>query len=905
MPKKKAATPKSAHTERERLLKSVKREENWQRWGPYLSERQWGTVREDYSPDGEAWTYFPHDHARSRAYRWGEDGLLGITDRECRLCFGLALWNGKDPILKERLYGLSGPEGNHGEDCKELYYYLDSTPTHSYLKSLYKYPQNEYPYELLKAENGRRGLDDPEFELLDTEALAGNRYWDVFAEYAKGGPDDILVKITVANRGPDDSTLHLLPTLWFRNTWSWFCEHDGCHDDRPEIEGAGEGHLIAKHESLGEFHFRAEGMAPVLFTENETNLQLLYGEENKHPCVKDAFHDYVVHGNRSAVSQEGRGTKAAFHYVLRLKPGEEQSLRFRLHAHDATPRSAFSSFDKVFKQRIDEADAFYHTITEGNLCASEGGILRQAYAGMLQSKQFYHYSVRDWLNGDSGSPPPPPGRGNIRNGDWDNLFCRDVISMPDKWEYPWFAAWDLSFHMIPFDKIDPHFAKHQLTLFLREWYMHPNGQIPAYEWNFSDVNPPVHAWAVWRIYKMTGDRGHRDLHFLAQNFHKLLLNFTWWVNRKDPDGNNVFSGGFLGLDNIGAFDRSKPLPGGAQLVQADGTAWVAFYCATMLSIALELASHDPSYEGVASKFLEHFVSIGEAANTLGGSGLWHHEDGFYYDVLVYQGQPMPMRIRSMVGLLAICAVEVLDLEIVDKLPEFKSRMQWFLHHNKIFEAEASSLVFASGDGKGRKAKMLLALPSRHRLTRVLEYIFDESEFLSPYGVRSLSKYHQQHPFTMNFDGEEHTVSYEPAESHSYLFGGNSNWRGPIWFPVNYILLEALEKYHHFYGDSLQVELPRGSGNFVTLDKAADEIARRLIDIFMPDGDGNRPVHGQHAPWYRDEHFKDLCLFYEYFDGDNGRGVGASHQTGWTGLVAKLLEDRCKSCRPSEVMESEL
>lgn len=894
--KSSAAPAKGASPERQRLHESDTRTRNWKRWGPYLSERQWGTVREDYSANGDAWRYFPHEHARSRTYRWGEDGLMGFTDRQCRLCFSLALWNGQDSILKERLFGLSGPEGNHGEDVKELYYYLDSTPTNSYVKSLYKYPQKAFPYEQLVVENARRGLKDPEYEILDTGAFNENRYWDVCCEYAKQAPDDILIRITLANRGPEEATLRLLPTLWFRNTWAWACEHEGC-TLKPSIKLSDKGHLVTEHETLNTFHCWAEGADEVLFTENETNAQKLWGTENTVSWVKDAFHDYVINGQKDAVCPKGRGTKAAFHYVVTIPAGGQHTVRLRLSSEGDAPARPFgAAFDRVFKQRIAEADEFYNKITGDGLEVQENNVLRQAYAGLLQSKQFYHYSVRDWLRGDAGFPKPPPERKHGRNADWEHLFNRDVISMPDKWEYPWFAAWDLSFHMIPFDKMDPEFAKSQMMLLLREWYMHPNGQIPAYEWNFSDVNPPVHAWAVWRLYKMTGRPGHRDLNFLGQCFHKLLLNFTWWVNRKDPEGHNVFAGGFLGLDNIGAFDRSKPLPGNAELFQADGTAWMAFYSATMLSIALELASHDRAYEGVASKFFEHFVSIGEAANTLAGSGLWNHEDGFYYDMLRVDKRLIPMKIRSMVGILAICAVEILPLDVIERLPEFKSRMQWYIQHNHIFEQKASSLFFGSGEGKGKMGKMLLALPSRHRLERVLQYVFDESEFLSPYGIRSLSKYHKEHPYVLEFGGERHEVRYDPCESDSFLFGGNSNWRGPVWFPVNYILLEALEKYHHFFGSGFTVELPRGSGNRVTLEEAANEIARRLTRLFLPDAQGNRPIHRQHADWYRDPHFKDLVLFYEYFDGDTGRGVGASHQTGWTGLVAKLLEDRCRACR---------
>ncbi|MEO0795983.1 MAG: glucosidase [Verrucomicrobiota bacterium] len=890
MPRKKSVAKSVANPERMRLEQDRMREKNWKRWGPYLSERQWGTVREDYSESGDAWTYFPHDHARSRTYRWGEDGLLGFTDRECRLCFGLALWNEADPFLKERLYGLSGPEGNHGEDVKELYYYLESTPTHSYVKSLYKYPYGEFPYEWLKEQNAQRGLEEPEYEILDSGVFDDNRYFDVFAEYAKEGPNDLLIRITVANRGEEGRSLHVLPTLWYRNTWAWGCEHEGC-TLKPTMKKMEEGHVVTEHETLGKFHFWAENAPDFLFTENESNTELLYDSPSYTQYTKDAFHRYVVNGEIGAI-EPGHGTKAAPHYRVYLAAGETKTIQLRLSHEDEAPKEPFGKgFDQVFEKRIAEADSFYNDITSHTLCPSQLKVLRQCYAGLLQTKQFYHYSVRDWLRGDPGEPAPPEQRKSGRNSDWGHLFNRDVISMPDKWEYPWFAAWDLAFHMIPFDKIDPDFAKQQMVLFLREWYMHPNGQIPAYEWNFSDVNPPVHAWACWRLYKMTGHRGERDRDFLAQCFHKLLINFTWWVNRKDPEGRNLFAGGFLGLDNIGAFDRSKPLPGGAQLVQADGTAWMAFYCATMLSIALELAAEDPSYEGVASKFFEHFVSIGEAINTLGGGGLWNEEDGFYYDMLhTGDGQGIPMAIRSMVGLLPICAVEILKGETIDRLPGFKKRMQWFLDHNDIFLEKTSCLEF--GGGEGKEARALLGITSRDRLERVLRYLFDENEFLSPYGIRSLSKAHENEPFVLDFGGEQHSVKYEPGESQSYLFGGNSNWRGPIWFPVNFLIIEVLEKYHHFYGDSLKVELPTGSGNWVTLDKAAEDLSRRLTALFLPDDKGDRPVNGQHRDWYRNEHFKEHVLFYEYFHGDDGRGCGASHQTGWTGLVAKLLEDRC-------------
>lgn len=881
---------KQLNPEKQRLLESQQGIREWKHWGPYLSERQWGTVREDYSPNGDAWNSFPHDHARSRTYRWGEDGLLGITDRRCRLCFALTLWNERDPILKERLFGLSNPEGNHGEDVKELYYYLDSTPTHSYMKSLYKYPQATFPYEDLINENRKRGLADPEYEILDTGVFDGNRYFDVFAEYAKAAPDDILIRITVWNRGPSAAKLHLLPTLWFRNTWIWGAHHDD-YVPRPRIERVGETCLRTTHARMEDYLFECETPGQFLFTENETNTRRLYGTPNCTEYTKDAFHRKVIAGEDGAVNPESQGTKAAVWYILDVPAEGRQEIRLRLRpAAEAKGKAFGRDFENCFRQRMEEADLFYRDLLPGKLNQEERRVLRQAYAGLLHTKQFYYYSVKEWLEGDSEMPKPPKERLRGRNSDWHHVFCRDVISMPDKWEYPWFAAWDLAFHMIPFDKIDPEFSKRQLILLLREWYMHPNGQIPAYEWNFSDVNPPVHAWAVWRVYKMTARKGERDVDFLAQCFHKLLINFTWWVNRKDPDGRNLFSGGFLGLDNIGAFDRSKPLPGGAQLEQADGTAWMAFYCATMLSIALELASVDPSYEGVASKFFEHFISIADAINTLGGTGLWNERDGFYYDQIELNRQiRVPVTIRSMVGLLPLCAVEILRMDVIDKLPRFKKRMQWYLRHSKLFSDNISCLEY--GGETGCEAKMLLAIPSRQRLERVLRYVFDEKEFLSPYGLRSLSLYHKENPYVLSYGGKDYVVKYVPGASDSTLFGGNSNWRGPVWFPLNYILMESLEKYHHYYGDSLKVELPTGSGNWVNLDEAACEISRRLINLFLPDKNGERPIHGHHAKHYRDPHFRDLVLFYEYFDGDSGRGVGASHQTGWTGLVAKLLEDR--------------
>jgi len=877
--------PDTHDVESQRLYEDEQRDRNWKRFGPYLSERQWGTIREDYSTGGDGWYDFPHDQARSRAYRWGEDGLLGFCDRQARLCFALALWNEKDPILKERLFGLTGPEGNHGEDVKELYYYLDATPTHSYNKALYKYPQRAYPYAQLVAENRRRNSSQPEFELGDTGVFDGDRYFDVFAEYAKASPEDVLIKITVANRGPDAAALHLLPTLWFRNTWSWGRQGEG-YGARPRIARAGDNAVQAEHPNLGHYLLHADASAhqPTwLFTDNETNHNRLYHTANQHPYLKDAFHEYVVEGRRDKVNPAQEGTKAAAYYLLSVPAQGEVTVRLRLTATEAATASPFVGFGEVFARRRTEADHFYGARMVGVKNADKP-IVRQAYAGLLWSKQFYHYDVRAWLAGDPQNPSSPE-RSRGRNAEWQHLYNRDVLSMPDKWEYPWYAAWDLAFHMIPFARIDPHFAKEQLLLLLREWYMHPNGQLPAYEFAFGDVNPPVHAWAAWRVYKIAVDPdGHRDTNFLARVFQKLLLNFTWWVNRKDNDGNNIFAGGFLGLDNIGVFDRSKALPTGGQLEQADGTAWMAFYSVTMLSMALELAKTDPAYEDMASKFFEHFVGIADAINTVGGSGLWSDDDGFYYDQLHVDGRSTPLCVRSMVGLLPLIAVEVLEDDVVDHLPAFKKRMRWFLENRKDLAGQVS---FAAG----RHGHALLAIPSRERLTRVLRYLLDEKEFLSPFGIRSLSKVHQLQPYSFFHDGQEFRVDYVPGESTSGLFGGNSNWRGPIWFPVNYLLLEALQRYHHFYGDDFKVECPVGSGHHLTLDEAAQVISARLASLFQPGPDGGRPCHGGDPRYARDPHFRDLVLFHEYFHGDSGRGAGASHQTGWTALVVRLLEDR--------------
>ncbi|MBI4179587.1 glucosidase [bacterium] len=886
------ANPSGLQIEEERLQRDADRKENWKRWGPYLSERQWGTVREDYSGDGSNWTYFTHDHARSRVYRWGEDGLMGITDRECRLCFALALWNGKDPILKERLFGLGGPEGNHGEDVKECYYYLDSLPTHAYMKGLYKYPQNEFPYRRLIEENARQGKDQPEFEIIDTGVFDKNEYFDVTVEYAKAAADDILIQITAANRGPAAATIHLLPTLWFRNTWVWGRTGEG-YWPRRQMTLTPEGAVLADHPSLGKYLFHADtGPARrrpnMLFTENETNNERLYGGDNLHPWVKDGFHDHVIHKKKDAVNPKQTGTKAAAHYVCEIAAGKSVEIRLRLTRQAETAKAPFGKgFDETLSTRRKECDEYYAAKTPKELDPEAAAVYRQAYAGILWGKQFFHYIVHDWLDGDPAMPAPPRDRWTGRNHEWMQLYNRDVISMPDKWEYPWYAAWDTAFHMIPFASIDPHFSKEQLVLFLREWYMHANGQIPAYEFAFSDVNPPVHAWACWRIYKMTGAKGQRDRTFLSRTFLKLMLNFTWWVNRKDAEGNNLFSGGFLGLDNIGVFDRSKPLPTGGHLQQADGTAWMAFYAATMMSMACELALTNPAMEDIASKFFEHFIAIADSINTLGGTGLWDEKDGFYYDQLRIEGKQIPLRCRSMVGLVPLFTCEILEQDDIERLPGFRKRLEWFLENRKDL---ASQMAYFDSMKTGTKIRRLLAIPSRERLERVLRYLLDEDEFLSPYGIRSMSRVYKDHPYVFRIDGHEWKVAYDPADSSTGLFGGNSNWRGPVWFPMNYLIIEALERFHHFYGDSLKVECPVGSGRKMNLREVAREISKRLGRLFLPDKNGRRPCHGNETPYAKDPHWKNLALFYEYFDGDTGRGIGASHQTGWTSLVTRCLRD---------------
>jgi hypothetical protein len=886
----------TSDAERHRLSEDSRREKNWKRWGPYLSERQWGTVREDYSENGACWEYFPHDHARSRTYRWGEDGLLGICDREGRLCFALSLWNEADAILKERAFGLTNREGNHGEDLKEYYFYLDATPTHSYLKALYKYPQRAFPYRQLLEENSRRGREQPEYELLHTGIFDQSRYFDIQVEYAKHSPNDILIRVTLDNRGSESAPLHFLPTLWFRNTWSWGRHGEG-YWPKPRIGlGAAPREMIADHSSLGRFRLAwdsTETEAKPLFTDNETNFQRLYGVPNQNPYVKDAFDRYLVRREHAAVNPSATGTKAALHYLLRIPAGARQTLQLRLFADSEAPAERFGqSFDQTFAERIDEADEFFAARLDAHLTDEERRISRQAYAGLLWSKQFYHYDLRTWLEGDPPNPPPPQ-RKHGRNADWTHLYNRDVVSVPDNWEYPWYAAWDFAFHMLPFARVDPDFAKEQLVLFLREWYMHPNGQLPAYEFGFSDVNPPVHAWAAWRVYKIAAERGSRDRHFLARVFQKLLLNFTWWVNRKDAGGKHLFSGGFLGLDNIGVFDRSRPLPGGGLLEQADGTAWMAFFCATMLSIALELARGEPAYDDMASKFFEHFVAIADAMNWMGGTGLWSESDGFYYDQLLIDGKNVPLRIRSMVGLIPLFAAEVLEDEVIDRLPHFKKRMKWFLQNRPDL---GRSVAFMEGGGHGRHGHYLLAIPSRERLRRVLRYALDEREFLSPHGLRSLSQVHAREPFVLRHGQEEYRVNYEPGESNSGVFGGNSNWRGPVWFPLNYLFIEALERYHHFYGNDFRVECPTGSGQLMNLQEVARELSGRLVRIFSAKANGERPWHGDDRVFQTDPNWRGLLQFHEYFHGESGRGLGASHQTGWTALVARCLEDLARARR---------
>jgi hypothetical protein len=874
-----------------RLTESGTRKKHWKRWGPYLSERAWGTVREDYSRHGNAWEYLPHDHARSRAYRWNEDGLAGISDRRQMICFALALWNERDPILKERIYGLTGNEGNHGEDAKEYYFYLDSTPSHSYMKYLYKYPQAEFPYAKLVHENRQRDKGQPEFELLDTGVFDEDRYFDVFVEYAKADVEDILIKITVTNRGPEAANLRVLPTIWFRNTWS--CgnrtRRPRLHQARPAPNPVIELNVPQLDQTQSDHRWlHCEGSPELLFTENETNAKRLFGAENCSPFVKDGINNNIVHGAKAAVNREQVGSKAAAHYKLSLDSGETVVIRMRLADSDFEGTNAFDTFDETFALRQREADEFYATMIPRDLSADAQNVMRQGFAGMLWSKQFYHYVIKDWLRGDPDNPPPPEERRKGRNHQWTHLYNADVISMPDKWEYPWYAAWDLAFHCIPFALVDPDFAKEQLTLMLREWYMHPNGQIPAYEWALGDVNPPVHAWAAWRVYKIDKKRtGRGDREFLKRIFHKLILNFTWWVNRKDAEGMNIFQGGFLGLDNIGVFDRSAPLPTGGYIEQSDGTSWMAMYSLNLLAIALELATEESCYEDLASKFWEHFIYIAHAMSHRGrhSIGLWNQQDGFFYDVLkLPDGTEFPMKIRSMVGLIPLFAVETLGPEVLDRLPDFKRRVEWFIDNRPDL---TEKFAFMRSEGMGDRR--LLSIASQDQLRGILKYMLDEREFLSPYGIRALSRFHRENPYTLHVNGTEHRVDYEPGESSTGVFGGNSNWRGPIWFPLNFLLVESLQKFHHYLGNDFRVEFPTGSGNMKTLWDVAGELSRRMTNIFLRNENGRRPVFGNLEKFQTDPHWRDLLLFHEYFHGDSGSGVGASHQTGWTGVVTKLMQ----------------
>jgi hypothetical protein len=874
-----------------RRLEEDREKSGWHHWGPYLSERQWGTVREDYSPYGTAWEYLPHDQARSRAYRWGEDGIAGICDRYQRLCFAVAMWNGKDPILKERLFGLTGNEGNHGEDVKEYYFFLDALPSHAYMKMLYRYPQAEFPYARLVDENRRRTRLDPEFELIDTGVFDGDRFFDCIVEYAKAAPDDILIRISVTNRGPERAKLTLLPTLWFRNVWSWkpgvvkpILDEEPAQPDLRIVR--------ATDERLGTYRLYCDEAEELLFTGNETNAKRLFGSPNPAPYVKDGINECVVDGNRDAIDPSATGTKCAARYELDVGPGEQQILRLRLcnRALD----EPFAGFERVFDQRIADTDEFYRDLNGFPVSDDERAVQRQAFAGLLWSKQFYNYVIHDWLAGDPLQPPPPRQRKSGRNSGWDHFYSDDVLAMPDTWEYPWFAAWDLAFHCVVFSLIDPQFAKIQLSLLTREYYMHPNGQLPAYEWAFDDVNPPVLAWAAYRVFKIERKQtGRGDLFFLERVFQKLLLTFTWWVNRKDVAGRNVFQGGFLGLDNIGIFDRSAPLPDGGRLDQADGTSWMGVFTLNMLAIALELAREMPVYEDIASKFFEHFLLIADAMNKIGGDedrGLWDDDDGFYYDYLHVNGSVIPLQIRSLVGLTPLLAVETFDGTMREKLPGFAKKIDWYVQNRPDLIGNIAEMNVG-----GVGIRHILSVVDRERLGRLLRRMLDESEFLSPYGIRSLSREHAEHPYSLQLGGKEYRIDYEPAESTSGLFGGNSNWRGPIWFPLNYLIIEALQKYHYFYGDDLTVEMPTGSGRRLTLWDVSMELSHRLIGIFTRDGDGRRAVFGADELFQRSPLWRDYVPFYEYFHGDNGTGLGAGHQTGWTALVAKMIQQRGEYC----------
>lgn len=867
--------------EKKRLIEDRDKIKNWRQWGPYLTDRQWGTVREDYSANGDSWNYISHDMARSKAYRWGEEGIAGISDDQQLLCLALALWNKKDPIIKERFFGLTNPEGNHGEDVKELYYYLDSTPSHSYMRMLYKYPHQEYPYSLLKEENSRRGKQDREFELIDTGIFADNRYFDVGVTYAKADVNDLLMQITVTNRGAETAPIEILPTLWFRNTWAW-----GNDDYKPEIYLDDKGIMKASHAQLGNYYLFCDEESEALFCENETNTWRLH-QQYKSGSFKDGINDYVVFDYPAAVNKINKGTKAAFRINWLVEPGQTKSVRLRM-----SPRfiaKPFQKFDSLIEKSKQEADAFYEDMQKEIADAEERTIQRQALAGMLWSKQYYFYDLDVWLRGDPAMPSPPGERKRSRNHEWNHLHNADIISMPDKWEYPWYAAWDLAFHAIPFAMIDPEFAKHQLLLLTKEWYMHPNGQLPAYEWAFSDVNPPVQAWASWRVYKIDSklQNGKPDRKFLEEIFHKLLLNFTWWVNKKDNSGNNIFQGGFLGMDNIGVFDRSSThLPTGGHIEQSDGTSWMAMFTLNMLRISLELAKENSTYQSLATKFFEHFLYIAGAMANVSKEGidLWDEDDEFFYDVLALPNNDrLKLKVRSMVGLIPLFAVEVLDENIFQQMPEFTARLDWFLKNRP----DLANLISRWGD-RGKNQRHLLSLLRGHRMKRLLKRMLDTNEFLSPYGVRALSRVHLENPYVLYANGSEFSVKYQPGESDSYLFGGNSNWRGPVWFPVNFLIIESLFRFHHYYGDDFKVEHPTGSGNLLTLREIANDISQRMVNLFKKDAKGNRPIHGNNTLLQSDPHFQDHLLFHEYFDGETGRGLGASHQTGWTGLVAKLI-----------------
>jgi len=868
--------------EKQRLIEDRDQKKNWRKFGPYLSERQWGTVREDYSADGDAWEFVSHEAARSKTYRWGEDGIGGICDDRQLICFSLGLWNKKDPIIKERMFGLTNKEGNHGEDCKEHYYFLDCTPTHSYMKMLYKYPQNEFPYSWLVEENKKRGKLDPEFELIDTGVFNEDNYFDIFVEYAKANENEILIKITIHNRSTQTASLDMLPHIWFRNTWAW-----GYDDYKPELYRDDDNTLIIDHKELGKYYLFFEGKAKLLFCENETNTGKLF-DYPKPGTFKDGINDYFIGGNKQAVNQVPKGTKAAIHYDLSIPGGKSRTLRLRL-----SPKfhpEPFSDFASIFDQRIEEGNEFFAELQNGIRDKDMRNIQRQAFAGMLWSKQFYHYDVAKWLKGDPSQPPPPAQRKKGRNHEWMHVYNADIISMPDTWEYPWYAAWDLAFHTIPIAMVDPEFSKKQLLLLTKEWYMHPNGQLPSYEWSFGDVNPPVHGWATWRVYKIDQklQNSKGDRRFLEEVFQKLMLYFTWWVNKKDTSGNNIFQGGFLGMDNIGVFDRSAQLPTGGYIEQTDGTSWMAMFTLNMLRMSLELAKENPTYQSLATKFFEHFLYIAGAIANVDNEGInmWDEEDEFFYDVLhLPDNRRIKMKVRSMVGLIPLFAVEVLDEEVFKSMPEFTMRLEWFLKNRP----DLASLISRWGE-KGKNERHLLSLLRGHRMKCLLKRMLDEKEFLSDFGIRALSKQHSN-PYTLHANGKEFSVKYAPGESDSTLFGGNSNWRGPVWFPPNYLIIESLQRFYHYYGDDFKIEHPTGSGNMLTLKEISRDISSRMVNIFKKDKHGKRAVFGEYEKLQDDPNFSDYLLFYEYFHGDNGRGVGATHQTGWTGLVAKLIQPR--------------